>query len=182
MLTRVYVHCAHSCVYCDMCMCSGAHAYVLTHVDALCSCVHAHSYGYTLCTHMYMLTRVSIHRAHVCVPVHACMCSRVCTYTLCTRVCAPVHMCTCSLMCVGALVLWSELPFLQHLLVRWKQPEVIPLRALPTQQVHTASTPVTRPPSAPGLRGEEEDPLKPGPVWGGSSGSVGAQGPAVGGA
>lgn len=70
-------------------------------------------------------------------------------------------------MCVRAVVLWSELPFLQHLLVQWKQPEAIPLLALPTQQVRTASAPLTRPPSAPGLGGEEEDPVKPGPVWGG---------------
>nr|CAI9711190.1 unnamed protein product [Rangifer tarandus platyrhynchus] len=57
----------------------------------------------------------------------------------------------------------------------------IPLLARPTQQVRTASTPVTRRPSAPGLGGEEEDPLKPGPVWGVGSSPVGAGGPAVGG-
>ena len=151
LCTRVH---AHSCVYtlctreltCVYMHC--AHVYVL-----LCTCVHAHSCVCALCTHVYMLTRVYVHCAHVYVLLCTCMCSLVCVHTvhmctcslvwvhtvhtrvhahscvcaLCTPVCAPVHTCTCSLVCVGALVLWSELPFLQHLLVQGKEPEGHPL-------------------------------------------------------
>ena len=53
--------------------------------------------------------------------------------------------------------------------------------ALSAQQVCTASTLAARPPSAPGLRGEEEDHLKAGPGWGGNSSSVEAQGGGGGG-
>ena len=57
-------------------------------------------------------------------PMAPSMRLRVCVHL---DVCAPVHTCTCSLVCVGALVLWSELPFLQHLLVQGKEPEGHPL-------------------------------------------------------
>ena len=123
MLTLMYIYCTHmymllciciharSCVHavtlyelthvhthCDMCMCSGAHAYVLTRVDALCSRVHAHSCVCTPCT-------------HACVPVHACTCSLVCAHTLCTRVRA--HSCVCVLWSFGVnchffSIFWSS--------------------------------------------------------------------------
>ena len=120
MPNRVYIHCVHmSSLVCictvHTCMCSLVCAHTVhmcsfslvcmcTVHTCMCSCarVCAHSCVYTLCTR-----------------VHA----RSCVCALCTRVCAPVHMCTCSLVCVGALVLWSELPFLQHLLVQGKEPE-----------------------------------------------------------
>ena len=86
-----------------------------------------------------------------------CTCSLVCLYAVHTRVCSCacmcvltcvciyiVHTCACSLMCGGALVLWSELPFLRRLLVRWEQPEATPLLARPTQQAHTDRAPLTR--------------------------------------
>ena len=132
MLTHVYIHCVHvSSLVCictvHTCMCSCAHVYMLTRVYVHCAHVYV-----LLCTcmcslvcvhtvHMCTCSLVWVHTVHTRVHAHSCVCA------LCTPVCAPVHTCTCSLVCVGALVLWSELPFLQHLLVQGKEPEGHPL-------------------------------------------------------